>query len=382
MPPVRKPHLCFISESRATYALLTGEDYAKVGGAELQQTLVATALARRGHRVSFLVPDLGQPERVETDQGIELIRIRSKKPGLRGMKVLGDIARLFAAMKAADADAYYQRAGSPVTGIAALYCNLHHKPFVFGLASNMDLDGTWKRKLRRQHYYMYRYGLARATAIVAQTDDQMRLLRETLSREGVLIRSTYPERAGASGTCDRRYVLWVGNFWGVKRPAMYLELARRLPDYEFVMVGGPHAGEKQIYNEAAERAKEIPNLRFVGPVPFGEVDSYFDGAAVFVNTSEKEGFPNTFMQAWRSGIPTVATYDADHLVERFDLGRRCTDVDTLVSAVSEFMSDENLRAETGQRAIDYVLANHSPDAVGAKYEELFADVCRGREIRG
>ena len=374
-----KLRLCFISESRATYALLTGEECSKVGGAELQQTVLASGLAKLGYEIAFLVPDFGQPPDVTTEQGITLVKIRPQSNRLPGLKFFDEIARFFQAMKRADADIYYQRAGSPVTGITALYCRLHRKPFVFSLASNMDLDGTWKRGLRPHYYLLYRYGLTHATAIVAQTDDQMRLLKETIGKEGVLSRSTFADSPGASGAVERRYILWVGNFWGVKRPAMFLELAGRRPQYEFVMVGGPHTGEERIFEETSEQAKGVPNLRFVGPVPYSEVGAYFDSAAVFVNTSSKEGFPNTYMQAWCRGIPIIATYDADRLIERFGLGKHCEDVDDLAGAVDEFMKDEKLREEAGARAISYVREHHSPEAVTAKYDSLFMQLYRGEK---
>lgn len=368
---MEKPHICFISESRVTYSLLTGEACSKVGGAEVQQTLLASMMRGLGYGVSFLVPDMGQPEEMVTHEGIRLVKIRAPKMTVRGLKYFNEIGRFFGAMKRANADLYYQRAGSPVTGITALYCRSKKKPFVFSLASNMDLDGTWKRGMGRHYYWLYTYGLKNADVVVAQTDDQMCLLKDATGKDGVLIRSTFAEPTGLAPVRKSGYVLWVGNFWAIKRPAMYLELASRLSEYRFVMVGGPHAGEEHVFSETSKASESVKNLEFVGPAPFTEVGGYFDGASVFVNTSADEGFPNTYLQAWCRGVPVVGTFDADGLISRYGLGKKCDDLDGLVSAVDGLMKDDELRGEIGETARLYVDENHSPERVAVKYDQLF-----------
>jgi glycosyltransferase involved in cell wall biosynthesis len=47
-------------------------------------------------------------------------------------------------------------------------------------------------------------------------------------------------------------------------------------------------------------------VTLTGHVPFDAVGRHFDGAAAFVNTSEYEGLPNTFVQAWLRGVPTLS----------------------------------------------------------------------------
>lgn len=374
-----KPHVCFISESESTFALLTGEECNKVGGAEVQQTLLASNLAKLGYPVSFLVPDFGQPAEITTEEGIVLVKIRPQSGRLIGLRFLDEIRRFFQAMNRANADVYYQRAGSPVTGIAALYCRLKGKPLVFSLASNMDLDGTWKTGLRPHYYKLFQYGVKHATVIVTQTDDQTALLRRNMHREGVLIRSTFARPPSSVRSANSRYILWVGNFWGVKRPAMFLELATRMPQYQFMMVGGAHSGEEHIFEEVSADARSIPNLQLTGAVPYSEVGKYFDGALVFVNTSSKEGFPNTYLQAWCRGIPVIATFDADGLIARYGLGRHCANLDELAAGVDELMRDDRLRTKTGERAASYVTDHHSPEVVTAQYDRLFTQLYKGDE---
>jgi len=337
----------------------------------LQQTLIASALQNLGYRVTFLVPDFGQPNKVVTGQGIALIKTRPEMAVRKPHRFLSDILCLFRAMNRAGADIYYQRTSAAVTGVTALFCKLKKKPFVFSVASNMDLDGSTRLYLKRYSYALYRYGLKHATAVVVQTEDQLRLLKETMGRSGVLIRSTFahPEEAGQQGV--RQHVLWVGSFRRLRRPEMFVELARSLPQHKFVMVGGRAAGEERLFDKIGANAGNIPNLHLTGAVPYKEVGRYFSEAKVFVNTSSAEGFPNTYLETWCRGVPVVGTFDADGLIAKYGLGRYCSTVDELKDAVEELMRDDVLRASIGERAIRYVAEHHSPEGVGARYDELF-----------
>ena len=369
---MHKPHICFVAETQAAYGLLTGADSSTgIGGAEVQQMLLSPALRKLGYTVSFLVPDLGQPEEVVTESGFRLIKTREqyKSTGIGGQ--IRDLRLLFRAMNRAGADIYYQRTSVAVTGITALYCKLKKKPFVFSVASNMELDGTTRRLLGELNHRIYWYGLTHATAVVVQTEDQMRLLKEVAGKDGVLIRSTFPEPDEPDTSVERRYVLWVGSFRDVRRPEMFVELASRLPQYEFVMVGGPWKSQESMFDEMKSRAERIGNLHLTGPIPYGDVGRQFGGAKVFVNTSSAEGFPNTYLQSWSRGLPVIATFDADGLIVKHGLGRYCESIDEMVRAVDEFMRDDALCASVGESALRYARENHRLEVIAAQYDELF-----------
>ena len=370
MADVRKPHICLVSELRATYGLLMDESCDVVGGAELQQSLIASALQGLGYPVTFVVSDCGQPDKVVTDQGITLIKARFPLGGMRRLGYLNQMLRLFRAMSRADADIYYQRIGGIATGVAAFFCRRKRRPFVFSVAHNTDLDPS-KPYPKWCYNKLYHYGLTHAAVVVVQTEDQMRLLKEKWGREGILIRSIFADVDEADRLRQRQHVLWVGNFKRMKRPEMFLDLAASLPRYKFVMVGGRAAGEERLFDEIGANAENIPNLHLTGAVPYKEVGRYFSEAKVFVNTSSAEGFPNTYLQAWCRGVAVVGTFDADSLISRYGLGRHCSTVEELVQAVDGFMKDEALLASVGEKAIRYVEEHHSPEAVTAQYDELF-----------
>jgi glycosyltransferase involved in cell wall biosynthesis len=88
------------------------------------------------------------------------------------------------------------------------------------------------------------------------------------------------------------YVLWIATLRAQKRPELLIEMARRMPQHRFMLVGGSDPGERgQAYAQAVRAAAAaLPNVRVQGFTPFEQADRLFDGARVVVNTSEYEGF--------------------------------------------------------------------------------------------
>jgi glycosyltransferase involved in cell wall biosynthesis len=146
-----------------------------------------------------------------------------------------------------------------------------------------------------------------ADAVIVQNLAQQTLLRRHFQRHGVLIQNGYEEPGARPGRSDGP-VLWAATVKPLKRPELFVELARRLPQRRFLMVGGPGATADgpATFDRVARLAGGLPNLRLTGHVPYAEVGTHFDGAALVLNTSDYEGLPNTFMQAWLRGIPTLS----------------------------------------------------------------------------
>lgn len=347
----------------------------KVGGAELQQSLIAKSLAANGHTVSFLVCDLGQPSVVETAAGIKLIRtfgLRKCSLLLRYLKFL----RLFAGMSTASADVYYQRAGGFITGLVALYCGLHRRRFIFAAALDWDLDGTHERTWSALERVLYRYGVRHADVVLVQTEYQRELLMQRFGREGVLVRNIY--QMPSVEESERSFVLWVANFSPAKRPRMLLEVVERMPEHQFVMAGRPMPGKEHIYEEIVRAADTLANLKVLGPVPYAEIGKLYSQALVFVNTSEVEGFPNSFLDAMSRRVPVVATFDPDGIIGRHDLGVHCSTVEDIVAGLRRILDDADLRRRLGENCYEYVRSTHEVSVVSGRYEEVLSSLTGGK----
>src|SRR6266850_4938932 len=111
-----KPHICFV----APYAwpVLSGDASLKmVGGAEVQQTILARLFRRNGYRVSMICQDFGQPSRVEVD-GIAVHKVFRQDEGLPVLRFLHPrLTKTWRALREVNADIYYQRSTAYLTGV-------------------------------------------------------------------------------------------------------------------------------------------------------------------------------------------------------------------------------------------------------------------------
>lgn len=338
-----------------------------IGGMEVQQTLIGRGLADLGYDVRYITRDFGQPEGLEVAGGT--VHIMSSQPGgIPGVRFLyRSLPAIWNALQRADPDIIYVRGCSYLIAVAVWFSRVHRRRVVFAAAHDWDLD-PGLRHLPVPVKRLYRHGLRRADRLVVQSVVQQQLLRRHFGRDGRLIRSTCAFSALASEGEERAVILWVGMFREEKQPWRFLELARRFPQWEFVMIGGPVHRQEALFREVAAAARSIPNLVLTGFLSPDAVAGHFRRARVLVNTSRCEGFPNTFLQAWAGGVPVLSTVDPDGVIERHGLGRHAVSEKALERELPEVLGE--MRAP--MRSIrSYFLTEHDQRAVLHAYHELF-----------
>lgn len=146
-----------------------------------------------------------------------------------------------------------------------------------------------------------------------------------------------------------------------------------MPDQSFVMVGPPSGTDPSNLPELEASMARLPNLRWMGSVSFEDTARLFEEALVFVNTSQAEGFPNTFLQAAACGTPIVSwAVDPEGILERFEMGscahRNWTRFEHMVRLLCV---DDELRIKLGENGRSYVRKYHDSGAVVGQYLELF-----------
>ncbi len=344
------------------YPIAVGGEIELAGGIEVQHWAVARALAQRGFDVSVATGDYGQDSVVIRD-GVSLVRTYSTDAGIPGVRFF--YPRLWKAMRALrgiGADVYLASGAGLHAGWAYDAARLAGGRFVFFAASDKDAVRSLPALTRRRERWWYVRALRGASMRVAQTELQRRLFRDNFGVNAHVIANPaeVPEEAADPGGND--IVLWLSTYKSSKRPEWFLELARRLPDIRFVMVGyPPSAGTNEHWQAATQAAATLPNLEVHGFVEHRRIGRFFAEAALFVHTSPLEGFPNTLLEAWAHGVPTVSAVDPGGVIERHQIGRLVDNLDGLARAVADTMAAPELRRTVGARARRYVEAHHGPD---------------------
>lgn len=379
---VKPKKICYVTYLKPSFFLKNSEDL--MGGSEYQQLIITRALKSRGWDISFVVQEDG---RKYSGQPFEFEIIKSYSPdhGFPLLRFWYPMAYLWLkALNRANADIYIQEGACAMAGITAYFCQKKKKVFIFHIAAKWDVDGKFikgknvdgvlslsgRLRNRFRNGYLYKYGLKHTDAIICQSKDQLGLLEKNYRIDGVLIPNGHILPTTEKNNFYSNKVIWIGNIRPVKRPLLFLELAKKMPDLDFKMIGG--AIDKRLYAKCAKEAKVIPNIEFVGPAKREEMARHYKNTFLLVNTSDSEGFPNTFIEAWSYGVPTVSlNVDPDGCICKYGLGRRSGAFEKLILDIKLLKEKKDLWQQMSWNARRFCEENFAIDKVVDKYEKLF-----------
>lgn len=364
----RRPHTCFVAPS--LWPVFSADRRIQfVGGAEVQQSHLVRGLLRRGYPVSMICMDYGQSDRSIVD-GVTVHRMHAPEEGLPVVRFLHPrLTSLWSAMRRANADIYYQRTAGAITGFVAAFARSQRRLSVYAAASDWDFDPGLPKIRYGRDRTLFRWGLRNVSAIVVQSERQRQALARHYGREATVVSSCHgyagkPSHPGGA-------ILWVGTIREIKRPGLFIDLARRCPQHRFRLVGGGTRDEGGLFARISREAAALPNLEMTGFVPFADVERCFDDASLLVNTSVSEGFPNTFLQAWSRGMPTLSFFDPDVRWKGHAVGEVVGSLDEMATCVQSLMGDEQHWKRAGSLCREYFAVHHTVDRAVDAYEAVF-----------
>jgi len=338
------------------YGYASGSSSA-TGGAERQQWLLARGMAAAGWTVTVGVRN-GLQRGAETL--IEGVRFR----GIGCGQVFSDWRRFFAAERP---DWWYWRCASHLFGFGVGLAKLSGARTIF--AAGLDRDVRVREALytRPRWWPAYAMGLSRTDRILLQHGGQYAELPDRWKTKASIVPSIAAGLLTPKPHADRpRQVAWIAALREPKRPDRLVEIAHLLPNVQFVVCGGittymasPGYGERIV-----QMFRSTPNIDYRSQVSPDEAVRIIGDSAMLLSTSDEEGFPSTFLEAWAQGTPVVSLHiDPDNVIRTSGLGAVCGGVEGAAVEIGDLLMHLRRREEIARRAVRHATEAHSPEAV-------------------
>jgi len=374
-----KSKICFVSPH--LYPIISSStEIPFAGGAEVQQSMIAEGLLGLGYQVSAVTLDYGQEDGCNIN-GVRVFKAYRPHAGIRGIRFFYPrLTGIWRALHNADADIYYQRTAGMLTGVVAKYCSIHGRKFIYAGAHDQDfITGSHGIRFRRDKL-LYEWGLRHAHRVVVQNETQKKSLKKNYGVDGTLLHNI---GAGSNNRArwEERKVGWVGMMRRWKKPSRFIELAKKCPEFEFLMVGGPgeNKDEHDLYSNVRNEAADLDNLVLTGHILYREISDTLNTLSILINTSDCEGFPNTFLEAWARGIPTVSYISVDLGTERATPGIVVKDSRELIDTVYKLMSDKVTWEKESSRSLELFNQYFRFSGVAEEYRNLFDSLIKNNQ---
>jgi glycosyltransferase involved in cell wall biosynthesis len=375
--------ILFLNFTNGVHAYASGDPRA-VGGAERQQWYVARSLAAAGWEVIVGLLGRSNSANVEVIDNVRFVRL----PAYQGMLApVKRFAALYRLLRSEAPDWFYWRCASYLFGPAAAIAKLANVKIVFAAAFDTDVQPRRALTERRALWPLYAWGLSRCERIFVQHSGQLRELPEKLRSKAAIVRNIIDLPRDVKRHVDREpYVAWVGMLRQPKRPDLLIEIARRAQHLRFKVCGGitDHRTPEGYGTSVVEHLARLPNVDYLGQVTPSAASEVIANAAALLCTSDGEGFPNTFLEAWANGTSVVSlTVDPDQILTRFQLGCLSLDIEKAVGDLTRLVGSNQQREEILDRARDYVNQHHRIGLVSMVFEtELGANRQQDKCARG
>lgn len=369
--------LCFFKTN--IYPLLTGEDHG-FGGAELDAYHISKALSKDNN---FKVTILTLTKKIDKPTHFGRILVAPVKPYEYSQKRRGRWLRYFFSLIRAslktNPDIFFIKGASLEAAILFFVGRLTRKKIVFRTQHIWETDrkNLFNQVFQKGRFssFLFIFALKRFDLVIAQTEEQKKLLKQNLGVKAVRIYNLHhiPPKLPLAG---RRYILWIGRVVAYKRPEAFLDIAQALPHEQFLMVGSKDENCLELFAEIEKQAQRISNLSFIPGVPRSKIESYFKKAKIVVISSESEGLSNVFIEACKLAVPVVSLeVDPDGLIEKFKLGRVAGgSLKKLKQDIQDMVRDKKALRTSAERG--YALAKKDfniKTGIGA-YKKLFVNL--------
>ncbi|MDX2245487.1 MAG: glycosyltransferase family 4 protein [Bacteroidia bacterium] len=341
------------------------------GGAETQCYYLARELSSRNWEVHY-IRESGKSQS-EVMDGIVVHPIPKRKSYLKWMNFLA----LRKQMKNIQADYWYTRANISYLFWMNLFArNTGGKViWAFSRDSQLTPGGELERHgspfiqaFHRINEWLFFRTLPKIDLILSQTKDQENLLKGNLGLSGQQIYNAHPVPHEESDMARKNTVLWIGRMQDFKHPERFIALADSMQDQniEFGMIGG--LGNDPLSRQVQAAAEKNSRMKLHGRVSPEVVHQKLNEVKFLVNTSDYEGFSNTFIEAWQRGVPVVSFYvDPDQMITQKNLGIVSNNPEEIKAWITDLITQPDKWETISQRCKAFAKANFE---IGAAVDTL------------
>ena len=172
---------------------------------------------------------------------------------------------------------------------------------------------------------------------------------------------------------DTPRVIFLGRLDPIKRPWLFVELARSFPGIEFLMLGQSH-----FHGPGSWPTINLPaNVKLLGHVGGPMKDQLLSSAWVLVNTSIHEALATSFLEALACETPLLSFTNQEDVVSRFGVvvpwcgGDGMKGLGDLAAGLRLLLDDQGLRTRLGREGRLWVQRTHN----GTRFLQAFDSLC-------
>jgi glycosyltransferase involved in cell wall biosynthesis len=169
-------------------------------------------------------------------------------------------------------------------------------------------------------------------------------------------------------------VIFLGRLDPIKRPWLFVELARAFPTVEFLMLGQSHFPERGNWATG-----QLPgNVTMLGHVDGARKLQLLSSAWVLVNTSIHEALPTSFLEALACETPLLGCNNSEGIVSRFGIfigswaGDGMSSLPAFAGGLAQLIENDDQRTRLGQDGRRWVEQTHNATTFLSAFDKLCA----------
>jgi len=347
------------------------------GGGQLQVALLAKALALKGHEV--VIVDPGSSESFITPEGVRLIRVPDWDKGLRGVRLfLYRIPRLKKVLLEQNANYYYVRMRTYMHLLPFWASKKANGKFIIATACDLDVLNhfskfkyEYKARFNLFRFFtvdfpndlVYNYLLKKADFVILQHSGQ-KINRNSAKGKIAIFPNIFDfSNIKVLDNTHEEYFIHVGTLNILKGSQNLFDLINVLDkNISIVIVGQPTDKKSEnIY----KKLQKLENVVLKGRIDHEDTIQLIANAKALINTSNFEGFPNIFLEAWANGVPVISqNVNPGQVLTKYKLGIYCDeDIYKMKKSIELFKSEDFEK----EKLISYVLRFHDFTMAGERF---------------